>query len=88
MHETRRTAADVRRHSRFRPENGHSLYLDFWSEDLRFELDERRSTDLMSYIQDGSMEPTIDITLPLEQGADGIRMIEDEVFGKGRIIEP
>ena len=45
-------------------------------------------TDLMSYIQDGSMEPTIDTTLPLEQGADGIRMIEDrEVFGK-IIIEP
>ena len=45
-------------------------------------------TDLMSYIQDGSMEPTIDTTLPLEQGADGVRMIEDrEVFGK-IIIEP
>jgi alcohol dehydrogenase len=42
----------------------------------------------MSYIQDGSMEPTIDTTLPLEQGAEGIRMIEDrEVFGK-IIIEP
>ena len=45
-------------------------------------------TDLMSYIQDGSMEPVIDTTLPLEQGAEGIRMIEDrEVFGK-IIIEP
>ena len=45
-------------------------------------------TDLMSYIQDGSMEPVIDTTLPLEQGAEGVRMIEDrEVFGK-IIIEP
>ena len=40
----------------------------------------------MSYIQTAD-EPTIDTTLPLEQGADGIRMIEDrKVFGK--IIEP
>ena len=45
-------------------------------------------TDLMSYIQDGSMEPVIDTTLPLDQGAEGVRMIEDrEVFGK-IIIEP
>jgi alcohol dehydrogenase len=44
--------------------------------------------DLMSYIQDGSMLPVIDTVLPLEHGADGIRMIEDrEVFGK-IIIEP
>jgi alcohol dehydrogenase len=44
--------------------------------------------DLMSYIQDGSMLPVIDTVLPLEDGADGIRMIEDrEVFGK-IIIEP
>ncbi|MFL2541704.1 MAG: zinc-binding dehydrogenase [Candidatus Latescibacterota bacterium] len=43
---------------------------------------------LMSYIQDGSMEPTIETILPLERGAEGIRMIEDrEVFGK-IIIEP
>ena len=45
-------------------------------------------TDLMSYIQDGSMEPVIATTLPLEQGAEGVRMIEErEVFGK-IIIEP
>ena len=45
-------------------------------------------TDLMSYIEDGSMEPVIDTTLPLEQGAEGVRMIENrEVFGK-IIIEP
>ncbi len=44
--------------------------------------------DLMSYIQDGSMLPVIDTVLPLEDGAEGIRMIEDrEVFGK-IIIEP
>jgi alcohol dehydrogenase len=44
--------------------------------------------DLMSYIKDGSMLPVIDTVLPLEQGADGVRMIEDrEVFGK-IIIEP
>ncbi len=44
--------------------------------------------DLMSYIEDGSMLPVIDTVLPLEQGADGVRMIEDrEVFGK-IIIEP
>ena len=42
----------------------------------------------MGYIQEGSMEPTIETILPLEQGAEGIRMIEDrEVFGK-IIIEP
>ena len=45
-------------------------------------------TKLMGYIQDGSMEPTIETILPLDQGAEGIRMIEDrEVFGK-IIIEP
>jgi alcohol dehydrogenase len=44
--------------------------------------------DLMSYIQEGSMLPVIDTVLPLEDGAEGIRMIEDrEVFGK-IIIEP
>ena len=45
-------------------------------------------TDLMSYIQDGSMKPVIDVTLGLEDAKEGVRMIEDrEVFGK-IIIEP
>jgi len=44
--------------------------------------------DLMGYIKDGSMMPVIDTALPLAQGAEGIRMIEDrEVFGK-IVIEP
>ena len=43
---------------------------------------------LMGYIRDGRMEPVIDTVLPLENAAEGIRMIEDrEVFGK-IIIEP
>ena len=43
---------------------------------------------LMGYIQDGSMLPVIDTTLALEDGAEGIRMLEDrEVFGKV-VVEP
>ena len=42
----------------------------------------------MGYIRDGRMAPVIDTVLPLEDAAEGIRMIEDrEVFGK-IIIEP
>ncbi|MEM7408425.1 MAG: zinc-binding dehydrogenase [Pseudomonadota bacterium] len=45
-------------------------------------------TALMEYIRDGRMEPVIDKVLPLEEAAEGIRLIEDrEVFGK-IIIEP
>ncbi len=40
-------------------------------------------TALMSYIEDGSMLPVIDRTLPLEEAAQGLRLLEDrEVFGK------
>ena len=43
---------------------------------------------LMGYIRDGKMKPVIDTVLPLQDAAEGIRMIEDrEVFGK-IIIEP
>lgn len=43
---------------------------------------------LMGYIRDGKMEPVIDTVLPLQEAAEGIRMIEDrEVFGK-IIIKP
>ena len=45
-------------------------------------------TALMGYIRDGKMDPIIETVLPLEEAAEGIRMIEDrEVFGK-IIIEP
>ncbi|HET9664084.1 MAG TPA: zinc-binding dehydrogenase, partial [Burkholderiales bacterium] len=38
---------------------------------------------LMDLIQQGSMKPVIDETLPLERAAEGLRMIESrEVFGK------
>ena len=43
---------------------------------------------LMGYIRDGKMKPVIDTVLPLQDAAEGIRMIEDrEVFGK-IIIQP
>jgi NADPH:quinone reductase-like Zn-dependent oxidoreductase len=38
---------------------------------------------LMDLIQQGRMKPVIDVTLPLERAAEGLRMIEQrEVFGK------
>jgi NADPH:quinone reductase-like Zn-dependent oxidoreductase len=38
---------------------------------------------LMDLIQQGRMRPVIDVTLPLERAAEGLRMIEQrEVFGK------
>ncbi|MBM3359154.1 MAG: zinc-binding dehydrogenase [Betaproteobacteria bacterium] len=38
---------------------------------------------LMGLIQEGTMRPVIDVVLPLERAADGLRMIENrEVFGK------
>lgn len=38
---------------------------------------------LMQLIQDGKMNPVVDHVLPLEQAAEGLRLIEDrEVFGK------
>jgi NADPH:quinone reductase-like Zn-dependent oxidoreductase len=38
---------------------------------------------LMELIQQGTMKPVIDVTLPLERAAEGLRLIEDrEVFGK------
>ena len=42
----------------------------------------------MGMIQREEMDPVIDNVLPLEQAAEGVRMIEDrEVFGK-IIIRP
>ncbi|MBT6272786.1 MAG: zinc-binding dehydrogenase, partial [Chromatiales bacterium] len=38
---------------------------------------------LMDMIKDGRMEPVIDHMMPLEEAAEGLRLIEDrEVFGK------
>jgi NADPH:quinone reductase-like Zn-dependent oxidoreductase len=38
---------------------------------------------LMGLIQEGTMKPVIDVVLPLERAAEGLRMIEQrEVFGK------
>ena len=38
---------------------------------------------LMELIAEGKMKPVIDEVLPLEQAAEGLRLIEDrEVFGK------
>jgi alcohol dehydrogenase len=38
---------------------------------------------LMALIADGKMKPVIDKVLPLEQAAEGLRLIQDrEVFGK------
>jgi alcohol dehydrogenase len=40
-------------------------------------------TGLMDLIAQGRMKPVIDKVLPLEQAAEGLRLIEDrEVFGK------
>jgi alcohol dehydrogenase len=40
-------------------------------------------TGLMDLIAQGKMKPVIDKVLPLEQAAEGLRLIEDrEVFGK------
>jgi alcohol dehydrogenase len=37
----------------------------------------------MDMIQDGTMKPVIDVVLPLEKAAEGLRLIEGrEVFGK------
>jgi alcohol dehydrogenase len=39
-------------------------------------------------IQQGTMKPVIDVVLPLEKAAEGLRLIENrEVFGKV-IIKP
>jgi NADPH:quinone reductase-like Zn-dependent oxidoreductase len=46
----------------------------FYDEDLK---------GLMDLIQQGKMKPVIDKVLPLEQAAEGLRLIQDrEVIGK------
>ena len=38
---------------------------------------------LMTLIQQGKIKPVIDNVLPLEQAAEGLRLIQDrEIFGK------
>ena len=82
--QARRPDADLRGDRRFRPADRHPLHLDLRVADSRLQqLDRRGPEGNDGGYRRGRFDPPIDVELPLEDAAEGIRMLEDrEVFGR------